>query len=188
MSHAPFEAGLPGQPRDPRPSGVLGGLDRAMRALNGVIFVVSSIALVVAALVLTEGVTARNLLGHSSEWQEEVTVFLLLGAMFLSMASVQAKRGHIGIDALTGILPGGVDRVRRVVVDIVSLVFVAYFAWKCCQLLHEAVVEDEHTMSTWGPPLWIPYGLMAAGMVLLAVQIALQVVIDLVVKRKDVQS
>jgi TRAP-type C4-dicarboxylate transport system permease small subunit len=146
-----------------------------MRLVNGAIFVVSSLALVIAALVLTEGVLARNLWGDSSEWQEEVTVFLLLGAMFLSMASVQARRGHIGIDALTGLLPAGLDRGRRLVVDAVSLGFVGFFAWKCFQLLKESIVEDAHTMSTWGPPLWIPYSLMTAGMALLAIQIALQV-------------
>lgn len=156
--------------------GITGGLASAMRLVNGAIFVVASLALIVAALVLTEGVLARNLWGDSSEWQEEVTVFLLLGAMFLSMASVQARRGHIGIDALTGLLPAGLDRGRRLLVDVTSLAFVGFFAWKCWQMLHEAIVEDSHTMSTWGPPLWIPYSLMTAGMVLLTIQIALQVV------------
>lgn len=159
-----------------------------MRLLNALIFVISSLAIIAAALVLTEGVAARNLFGESSEWQEEVTVFLLLGAMFLSMASVQSRRGHIGIDALTGILPVPVDRIRRLVVDIVSLAFIGFFTWKCGQLLRESIVEDAHTMSTWGPPLWIPYSLMTIGMALLAIQIALQIISGLTAPRKDAQS
>ncbi len=152
MSHGPAQSSDTSLPT----TGITGGLSSLMRLVNGAIFVVSSLALIVAALVLTEGVLARNLWGDSSEWQEEVTVFLLLGAMFLSMASVQARRGHIGIDALTGLLPAGVDRGRRLLVDVTSLAFVGFFAWKCFQLLKESIVEDEHTMSTWGPPLWIP--------------------------------
>lgn len=172
MSHGPSQTSDTSLPT----AGVVGGLAALMRLVNGAIFVVSSMALIVAALVLTEGVLARNLWGDSSEWQEEVTVFLLLGAMFLSMASVQARRGHIGIDALTGLLPVGLDRGRRVLVDVTSLAFVGFFSWKCSQMLKESIVEDSHTMSTWGPPLWIPYSLMTAGMVLLTLQIALQVV------------
>lgn len=172
MSHGPTTSPDTALPT----TGVVGRLASVMRLINGAIFVVASLALIVAALVLTEGVLARNLWGESSEWQEEVTVFLLLGAMFLSMASVQARRGHIGIDALTGLLPVTLDRGRRLLVDLVSLAFVGFFSWKCLQLLKESIVEDEHTMSTWGPPLWIPYSLMTAGMVLLALQILLQVI------------
>ncbi|HKA71020.1 MAG TPA: TRAP transporter small permease, partial [Xanthobacteraceae bacterium] len=39
----------------------------------------------------------------------------------------------------------------------------------------EAWVDNHHSGSTWGPPLWIPYSLMTVGMVLLSVQILLQV-------------
>lgn len=184
MSHAPAQTPEDANAR----TGLLGDLTRLMRLLNTLIFIVSSLAIIAAALVLTEGVAARNLFGESSEWQEEVTVFLLLGAMFLSMASVQSRRGHIGIDALTGILPVPVDRIRRLVVDIVSLAFIAFFTWKCSQLLRESVVEDAHTMSTWGPPLWIPYSLMTIGMALLAMQIALQIISGLTAPRKDTHS
>jgi hypothetical protein len=40
-------------------------------------------------------------------------------------------------------------------------------------------VDKQTTTSSWAPPLWIPYALMAAGMTLLAVQIALQVAVRL---------
>ncbi len=158
----------------------LAAIDRLMRLINRGLFFACSLAVIAAALVQTEAVLARNFLGDSSEWQEEVTVFLLLGGMFLSMASVQARRGHIGIDALDGILPASINRVRVHLVDVASLAFTAFFAWKCCQLLQEAIVDDEHTMSTWGPPLWIPYSLMASGMVLLTVQVLLQTIVGFV--------
>jgi len=35
-------------------------------------------------------------------------------------------------------------------------------------------VEGQTTSSSWAPPLWIPYGLMAAGMSLLGLQLAVQ--------------
>jgi TRAP-type C4-dicarboxylate transport system permease small subunit len=60
-------------------------------------------------------------------------------------------------------------------VDVASFVFCAFFSWKSWTLLHEAVVDEQTTSSTWGPPLWIPYGLMSVGMTLLSLQLLLQV-------------
>jgi TRAP-type C4-dicarboxylate transport system permease small subunit len=102
-------------------------------------------------------------------------VFLLIGATFASAAWVQARRGHVAIDALGAILPPRADLVRRWLADLLSLLFVAFFAWKSWTLLHEAWVDGQTTPSSWGPPLWIPYGCMALGMTLLGVQLLLQV-------------
>ena len=106
--------------------------------------------------------------------QDELSTFLLIGATFASAAWVQARRGHVAIDALSHVLPPGADFVRRVLADLLSLVFVTFFAWKCFALLLEALEDGQTTPSAWGPPLWIPYGCMAAGMALLAVQLLLQ--------------
>jgi TRAP-type C4-dicarboxylate transport system permease small subunit len=153
--------------------------DRVLDAINRVIVVLSSIALVLAGLVLTYSVVVRYFLKFSTDWQDEMSVFLIVGAVFMSAAAIQAQRGHIGIEAIVGLLPKRVNHVRMLLVDAASLAFCGYFAWKSITLLNEAVTEDYHSSSTWGPPLWIPYSLMAAGMVLLTLQLLLQVVAGL---------
>jgi TRAP-type C4-dicarboxylate transport system permease small subunit len=72
-------------------------------------------------------------------------------------------------------VPERANRVRQWLVDVASLAFCAYFSWKSWTLLDEAWSEDYHSGSTWGPPLWIPYSLMAVGMTLLSLQLLLQV-------------
>ena len=99
----------------------------------------------------------------------------LIGATFGSAAWVQARRGHVAIDALSAVLPPSADRVRRWLADVLSLLFVAFFAWKSWQLTLAAIDEGQTTPSSWGPPLWIPYGCMTAGMALLALQLLLQI-------------
>jgi TRAP-type C4-dicarboxylate transport system permease small subunit len=152
-----------------------GLLERILNRLNRVIVMVSSVALVAAACVLTYSVVSRYFLHFSTDWQDELSVFLIVGAVFMSAAAIQAGRGHVAIEAIVGLLPPRANAVRQWLVDVASLVFCGYFSWKSWTLLDEAWVENYHSGSTWGPPLWIPYSLMAVGMTLLSVQLLLQV-------------
>jgi TRAP-type C4-dicarboxylate transport system permease small subunit len=156
-------------------SGAGGPVGRLFAFVNSVIVLLSSIALVLAALVLTYSVASRYFLHLSTDWQDELSVFLIVGAVFMSAASIQAKRGHIGIEAIVGLLSPRVNHWRQFAVDVVSFLFCAFFSWKSWALLDEAWVEGFHSESTWGPPLWIPYSLMTIGMTLLSLQILMQV-------------
>jgi TRAP-type C4-dicarboxylate transport system permease small subunit len=146
--------------------------------VNRLMVGIGMVAALAAALVLTSSVISRYVLHASTDWQDETAVFCLVGATFLCAAYVQSLRGHVGIEALVGILPNSVNRFRQVMVDLVSLAFCLFFAWKSWSLFHEAWVDGMTTSSTWGPPLSIPYGLMSVGMSLLCLQLAVQVVAD----------
>ncbi len=143
--------------------------------LNDALFKVSAAALVAASVVLTFGVISGHVMGRAVIWQDEVTIFLIVGAIFLSSAYVQAKRGHVGIEVLSSHLSPQANQVRYLVVDAIAFCFVAIFAFQAAHLLHEAFVEGQSTHSQWGPPLWIPYLLLTFGMTMLALQLAQQV-------------
>ena len=149
-------------------------LARALVVVNRGVMVLGMLALLASAVILTSSVVTRYFLHASTDWQDEASVFCLVGATFLCSAFVQAIRGHIGIEAVSSILPEAANRVRIAVVDIGCLAFCAFFAWKSCTLLREAWTEGQTTSSSWAPPLWIPYLLMSLGMILLSVQLAVQ--------------
>ncbi len=168
----------------PAPLTVAGGpVGRALVLVNRAIVLLSSIALVIASFVLTYSVASRYFLHLSTDWQDELSVFLIVGAVFMSSASIQARRGHVAIEAIVGLLPAGVNHVRQILVDGASFVFCAFFAWKSWLLLDEAWTENFHSESTWGPPLWIPYSLMTVGMTLLTVQLLMQMLLALAPRR-----
>ena len=150
-------------------------LARALVWINRGVMVLGMIALIAAALILTSSVVTRYFLHASTDWQDEAAQFCLVGATFLCSAFVQAIRGHVGIEAVSSLLPAAVDRVRVALVDLGCFAFCVFFAWKSCTLLHEAWTEGQTTSSSWAPPLWIPYALMSAGMILLSVQLFVQV-------------
>ena len=185
MNHGYEVEGAPRFDAPPLP-GSLGWADRAVRGLNAFIMALGGVALIIASLVLSYSVVARYALKIPTEWQDETAVFLLIGAMFLCAASVQARRGHVGIEAFATLLSPAANRARLLLVDAMSLLFCLFFAWKSWTLFHEGWAEDQHSTSSWGPPLWIPYLLMALGMTLLSMQIVLQIAADLL--RREIPS
>ena len=173
LAAAPGDAGVH-QQVDPFTPGWLKPLARVLIHVNRGVMVLGMIALVAAALILSSSVLTRYFLHASTDWQDEASVFCLVGATFMCSAYVQAIRGHVGIEAVSSLLPASVNRVRIAVVDVLCLAFCMFFAWKSCTLLHEAWSEGQTTSSSWAPPLWIPYLLMSLGMLLLCVQLFVQ--------------
>lgn len=159
---------------DPNTPVFLQPLARALLWVNQAMVVLGMVALLVASLVLTYSVVSRYVLQASTDWQDEAAVFCLVGATFLCGAFVQAQRGHVGIEAIAGWLPPSFNKLRLMMVDVLCLLFCSFFSWKSWTLFHEAWIEHQTTSSSWAPPLAIPYGLMAAGMTLLSLQLLVQ--------------
>jgi TRAP-type C4-dicarboxylate transport system permease small subunit len=159
---------------------LLQATDRLMSGVNKLMVFLGSLALVAASVILSYSVASRAFFGATTDWQDEAAVFCLVGATFLCGAYVQQIRGHVGISAVSTMLPKSVNRARILLIDIASCVFCIYFAWKSWTLFHEAWVDGQVTASSWAPPLWIPYVMMSIGMTLLAIQILLQAFGDVI--------
>ena len=191
MGHAPLditEAGTELTAPEGPPHGhpLFAALNRAMQRINSWLMVPCMLALVTAACILTYSVAARYLLKIPTDWQDEMAVFLLVGATFFSSAYVQQFRGHVGIEAIPGLLSPRVNHARMIVVDLISFLFCAFFAWKSWTLCLEAFHEGQTTTSTWGPKLWIPYALMAGGMTLLSLQLLLEFTSRIVDRKRSI--
>jgi TRAP-type C4-dicarboxylate transport system permease small subunit len=159
---------------DPNTPALLQPLARLLLLVNRAMVGLGMLALLAASCVLTYSIVSRYVMKASTDWQDETAVFCLVGATFMSGAFVQSLRGHVGIEAVSTLLSPAVNRLRQVGVDLMCALFCGFFAWKSWTLWHEAWAEGQTTSSSWAPPLWIPYGLMAAGMTLLTLQIAVQ--------------
>jgi TRAP-type C4-dicarboxylate transport system permease small subunit len=176
--HAPIGDQLD-QPDAATGNMLVAALGRTLAFCNAVIVVLAALALIAACIILSDSVLGRALFHSPNYWQDEAAVFLLVGATFMSAAYVQGQRGHIGIEAFVGLLSPMVNRIRLWLVDVASLLFCGFFAWKSWTLAYEAWDEGQVSNSMWSPPLAIPYVLMAAGMTLLCLQILLQIMIPL---------
>jgi TRAP-type C4-dicarboxylate transport system permease small subunit len=178
MMHAPLRDNHDRAALEPG-KGVVAALERALAICNHIIVVLAALALIAACAILSFSVLGRALFHSANYWQDEAAVFLLVGATFMTAGYVQGQRGHIGIEAFTGLLPPRANQIRLWLVDVASLLFCAFFAWKSWTLTSEAFVDGQVSNSMWSPPLAIPYGLMATGMTLLCLQILLQILLPL---------
>jgi TRAP-type C4-dicarboxylate transport system permease small subunit len=161
----------------------LAGLSLVLDRFNSLLLRLSMCAMILTALILTYSVVSRYFFKVATDWQDEASVFMLVGATFFCTAYVQSYRGHIGIEALSSLLSPRVNAMRMLFVDVLSCAFCAFFSWKSWAMCHEAWVDGMTTSSTFAPPLWIPYSMMAFGMSILTLQILVQVLTHITNKR-----
>ncbi len=81
----------------PPAAGVLGMMFKLQARVSGFVVTLSMIAMLVACVILTSSVVLRYFLKIPTDWQDEASVFLLVGVIFPCPAHVQSLRGHIGI-------------------------------------------------------------------------------------------
>src|SRR5258708_16930381 len=84
--------------------GATGPVERAIAALNQLIVIVSSVALLGASLVLSYSVIVLYFLKFSTDWQDEMSVFLIIGAVFMWVAALLACRAHYATQVTAGLL------------------------------------------------------------------------------------
>ena len=130
----------------------------------------AAICIVAAAFIVTEGVLVRKLLGASTIWQIEASVFLLICAVFVGAPFVQKSEHHLNVDLVLIHLSPRVRAITLIVVSILTLMLAAIIAWFAWPMWWEALKSNEHSESLWGPPMWIPYIFLPMGMTLLFLQ------------------
>ena len=136
---------------------------------------IAALSLVAAAIIVTEGVIVRKVFGISTIWQIEASVYLLIFTVFSGAAFVQKNEHHLNVDLVVIHLSPKTREVTLTIVSIISCIIAAVLAWYAWPMWWETVVNNEHSESLWGPPLWIPYCFLPLGMTLLFLQYILYI-------------
>jgi len=151
---------------------ILGLMTEGLTRLSGWI---AALSLVAAAFIVTEGVIVRKIFGISTIWQIEASVYLLIFTVFSGSAFVQKNEHHLNVDLVVIHLSPKTREITLIVVSILSCIVAAILAWYAWPMWWETVVNNEHSESLWGPPLWIPYFFLPLGMTLLFFQYILYI-------------
>lgn len=150
-----------------------------VRVADGLTYItgwLAALCLVAAALIVTEAVLVRKLLGISTIWQIEASVFLLIFTVFVGAPFVQKNEHHLNVDLVIIHLSPRTREITLIIVSILSCILAGILAWYAWPMWWEAVVNNEHSESLWGPPLWIPLLFLPLGMSLLFLQYVVYIV------------
>jgi TRAP-type C4-dicarboxylate transport system permease small subunit len=145
-------------------------MSRLLRALDRVELIVTNTALVIILVTICWNVVFRYVLASPVSWAEDVTSIAFAWFIFIGMVAVHNRRGHIGIDLVTSLLP---DRLRVPLdrgVDAFVVVVCAYTAYLCGQ---QTVISHYTAQSTvLKIPLSVLFISLAIGFALMALRSA----------------
>jgi TRAP-type C4-dicarboxylate transport system permease small subunit len=147
---------------------------RAVDALSVALAVVAAVLLVLAAIVVTWSVLWRAT-GHSTWWEIEFSVYMMVASLFLASPYTLKTQGHVGVDLLSHYLPQRLRFRVAVGVSVIGLLVCVYLAWLGAGLAWESYLSGETTGSTWAPKKWPLFAMLPLGLGLTALQYVVEI-------------
>jgi TRAP-type C4-dicarboxylate transport system permease small subunit len=154
---------------------VFSGILSTVEGFNRFLYILSSLAILSSAFILTYEVLMRYFLKTPTIWEIEASVYLAIMATFGGAAYGLKDRAHINIDLITRLLPPPVRDKLFVITSIISLIFCILISWKGWEMWWEAFSKGWRSESIWSFPLAVPYFFLPLGMTLLCFQYIIQI-------------
>ncbi len=149
-------------------------------AVLGLLCAVPCLAMVVLTFA---DVFARYLFAAPVRGSLEVIEFCMALTIFTALPLVTRHRGHVSVGLFNGIGPKGVQRLRRICCDALSLLALLLLAWRLWSYAMASAEAGTRTMV-----LRLPEAPLVQAMSLLALGSALAVVVHLVAHLREVRA
>ena len=144
------------------------GMRRFIDALMRWLKVASSLMLVAIVLINAANVVGRYVFSSPFSWGEEVMLFLMIGAIFLSAPAVTWDGANIRMDILARALPLRIRRVLEAFADLVSLAVAALLVYAAVPIIVQLVAFGERSEAA-SIPMALPQGAIPLGFALSAI-------------------
>lgn len=149
---------------------LLRGYIRLMDAVSRASAYLAAVMFVAGVLAICHMVFVRYVLGMSTSWQTEFTIFSVTGAMLMGSAYVLMTGGHVAITLLPDALGGIAKKVMWWVASLFGFAFCAALAYGSWIYVAEAFHGQWTTGTVWNPILWPALLPVAVGATLLTLQ------------------
>lgn len=93
---------------------------------NGLVRMLTAAAILIMGFLVIDvlwGVFSRYVIGHQSQWTEEVATILLMWVSLLGAGLAYAEKGHLGVDYFVGKLDVSAQRINEIIVHLLVGVF-----------------------------------------------------------------
>lgn len=145
-------------------------LFRAAERLSELAGLSSALLILGAVLVISYGVVLRYVVGASTVWQTELSIYFLIYASFVGAAYGLRHGDHVAVDLLVVRLPDPVREVVTLVAAVLGLLLVVVVAVLGFSFWWDVVESGRRSGTAWNPPLAYPYVILPVGMSVLALQ------------------
>ncbi|BBK43826.1 hypothetical protein STVA_38460 [Allostella vacuolata] len=134
---------------------------------------------ILMTLAVVTDVACRVLFNAPLAGASEFSELLLVAMIFLGLAAAQQRREHFAIDLVTQYLPPAVKRAVLLAGWLASLAVVALLAWLSAKSAWMSFLRSEASYGTTAFPVWPGRAVLAFGLALLAVQLAVDIALGL---------
>lgn len=132
--------------------------------------------LLIMVLLITVDVIGRYFFSRPTYVADELSGYFLVVIIFLSLAQTQKKGKHVISTALTSRLPPSKRKWLEISTSVLSLAFLAWFAWRTAVAAYQSYVLETVTITTLHTPYWIPQLLLPIGLSMFALQLTVHIV------------
>ncbi|HSR12541.1 MAG TPA: TRAP transporter small permease [Thermodesulfobacteriota bacterium] len=128
-----------------------------------------------ATLIAFYGVLSRYLLRKPPDWAEEVVIYLIIWAVFISASILAEEKGHVAATLLVERFSLKTRRFLAVFNGVIALAFCTGVTILGLKIVAAAYWNDERSLTGLRFPVWIPYLSVATGCTLVALRYAIRV-------------
>ena len=143
--------------------------NRWVARASTVLAVIAAGLLLAATLIITWMVVKRGI-GMQNSWELELSIELMIGAIFLASPYTLATGGHVKMDLLDAILPECVKHKLAFIAKLAGCLICLYLGWEGLRMAQHAFITGERALGIWQPLSWPKYATIPVGMFMTALQ------------------
>ena len=143
--------------------------DRWITRASTTLAALSAGLLLAATIIITIMVFKRSI-GLQNSWELELSIELMIGALFLGSSYTLATGGHVQMDLLDSILPENLKHKVAFLAKLAGCLICLYLGWMGWQMTEHAFLTGERALGIWQPLAWPKYATIPIGMFMTSLQ------------------
>ncbi|MCH5277960.1 MAG: TRAP transporter small permease [Desulfovibrionaceae bacterium] len=121
-------------------------MTRLLNLIDALLKKLTIVCIALMLIIVFAQVITRYCFNYTPVFGEELSRYLFVWTVFLSLPLLARVGGHMAIETLTNRLKGARLKVCRIIADIFSLIFLAIMVWNGCKMVMLAHFQTSPAM------------------------------------------
>jgi len=145
-------------------------ISKGIHRLTWLAELVAEIGLIGLLLIVIHEVIVRYVFDSPTLYSVELSEYLLILVVFMSIGWVLKADRHVAVTFVVDLLPEKLRLGLKLVTSLLTVAFLSILVWKGGKVTLTAYTGNYHSSSLLEFPMWIPYGLIPLGALVLCLQ------------------